>query len=172
MIRVLCGASIALAIGLVAVPGQAHGGLSAGTLQVSVVGQVAHINATPPPELFAQFDTNADGELDEDEVGAQRAEMLSFFLSGLAIQNADGDQGEYILQDLALPVHLHEDETPYVRVTLRAQWAESPETLQVDYAHAEVAPLRVSAMRPSGDAALRTTGQLDPEHPSIALFHR
>ncbi len=171
MIRVLASIAVALTLGA-SDTATAHGGLGAGTLQVSVVGTIAHVNVTPPPELFTEFDTNGDGVLAEDEVAAQRAEMLEFFLSGLSIRNPDGVDGEYVLQDLALPVHVHEGEQPYVRVTLRLQWVDAPETLSVEYAFGEQAPLRVAALRSTGDAPLRTTGELGPDYSAIALFER
>ncbi len=145
----------------------AHGGLVAGHITLVMDGTAALLHATPGAETFPQFDTDGDGILEADEIDAQREALLDVIASGIVLTAGDGSSPELVLRDANAAAHLHEGERAYLRITLRYLFATPPSSLQLRWDLDLAAPLEVGAVSSTG---LSTTGFLDAEHRSIALF--
>lgn len=133
----------------------AHGGLQNGIGTLRLAEATAHVHAAPDPAAFAAFDTDGDGVLEPDEVTAQREAIVAHATAALTVTAADGTPGEILLADVNLPSHLHQGESPYVRITLQVRWDTPPGALTVHWAHGDVAPLVIRAVATDATGSTR-----------------
>lgn len=176
----LLSLGVAVLVGGLSGDARAHG-MDPGRMVLQLVGDTAYVVTTPSAKAFADFDQNADGGIDREEVNAQREALLAHFLAGAVVTNEFGVPGEAFFQDIGVP-HRHEADpagpSNTLRLTLRFRWTAAPESVRVRYAFAETAPLSVTAskreMATEGRAArptgYRLAARFDAAHHEHAFF--